>query len=168
MKIINEKGKLFGIINVVDLLVLLLIVAVAAAGAVHGLKGRSAQEGVQTAGEEMYCYATIVTRLQPPEMGDYLNVGDHLVANGSYTEAEIVSVDVQPGAYVGVNSDGVAVESTHPIWKDITVVAKQKLDPNSVTLKLGGQEIRVGYDYILKTQNVEAKAVIRGIEWKSE
>ena len=29
MKIVNEKGKLFGIINVVDLLILLVIVAVA-------------------------------------------------------------------------------------------------------------------------------------------
>jgi hypothetical protein len=54
------------------------------------------------------------------------------------------------------------------MWKDITVIAKQKLDPSSVTLKLGGQEIRVGYDFILKTQDVETNAVIRGIEWKSE
>ena len=30
MKIINEKGKLFGIINLVDLLVLLLVIAVVA------------------------------------------------------------------------------------------------------------------------------------------
>ncbi|MBQ2095993.1 MAG: DUF4330 family protein, partial [Firmicutes bacterium] len=28
MKIINEKGKLFGLINIVDLIVLLLVVAV--------------------------------------------------------------------------------------------------------------------------------------------
>ena len=30
MKIVNEKGKLFGVINLVDLLVLLIIVAVIA------------------------------------------------------------------------------------------------------------------------------------------
>ena len=30
MKLINEKGKLFGVINVVDLLVLLAVIAVAA------------------------------------------------------------------------------------------------------------------------------------------
>ena len=30
MKIINEKGKLFGVINIVDLLVLLAVIAVAA------------------------------------------------------------------------------------------------------------------------------------------
>ena len=28
MKIINEKGKLFGLINIVDLIVLLLVIAV--------------------------------------------------------------------------------------------------------------------------------------------
>ena len=30
MKIINEKGKLFGVINIVDLLVVLAVIAVAA------------------------------------------------------------------------------------------------------------------------------------------
>ena len=30
MKIINEKGKLFGVVNIVDLLVLLAVIAVAA------------------------------------------------------------------------------------------------------------------------------------------
>jgi hypothetical protein len=168
MKLIDEKGRIFSKVNIVDLIVLVVIIALVAAVAVKFAGSRSSDDSTAVSTEEQYCYATIVARLQPEEVGEYLEVGDHLVANGNYTDAEIVDVKIEPAAYVGVNSDGLTVQSQHPIWKDITVVAKQKLDPSSVTLKLGGQEIRVGYDFILKTQDVETKAVIRGIEWKSE
>ncbi len=171
MKLIDEKGRIFSKLNIVDLLVILVIIAIVAAGAVKFTSGRAADSvnaANTTQTEDQYCYATIIARLQPEEVGQNLKVGDHLVANGGYTDAEIVDVQVKPADYVGVNSDGVTVKSEHPIWKDVTVVAKQKLDPSSVTLKLGGQEIRVGYDFILKTQMVEAKATVRNIEWKSE
>lgn len=171
MKLIDEKGRIFSKVNIVDLIVILVIVAVIAAAAVKITTGRTTDsvagnEAAQS--EQQYCYATIIARLQPEEVGTNLKVGDHLVANGGYTDAEIVDVQMKPADYVGVNAEGQTVKSAHPMWKDITVVAKQKLDPSDVTLKLGGQEIRVGYDFILKTQMVETKATVRNIEWKSE
>ena len=171
MKLIDEKGRIFSKVNIVDLIVILVIVAVRAAAAVKITTGRTTDsvagnEAAQS--EQQYCYATIIARLQPEEVGTNLKVGDHLVANGGYTDAEIVDVQMKPADYVGVNAEGQTVKSEHPMWKDITVVAKQKLDPSDVTLKLGGQEIRVGYDFILKTQMVETKATVRNIEWKSE
>ncbi len=168
MKFIDEKGRLFNKINIVDLIVLVVIIALIAAVAVHFTGSDDAEANNEVSGDEQYCYVTIISRLQPEEVGEYLNVGDHLVANGGYTDAEIVDISVKPADYVGVNSEGQTVKSQHPMWKDITVVAKQKLDPSSVTLKFGGQEARVGYDFILKTQTVEASATIRQIEWKSE
>lgn len=171
MKLIDEKGRIFSKVNIVDLIVILVIVAVIAAAAVKMTTGNTTDsvagdEAAQS--EQQYCYATIIARLQPEEVGNNLKVGDHLVANGGYTDAEIVDVQMKPADYVGVNAEGQTVKSEHPMWKDITVVAKQKLDPSDVTLKLGGQEIRVGYDFILKTQMVETKATVRNIEWKSE
>lgn len=171
MKLIDEKGRIFSKVNIVDLIVILVIIAVIAAAAVKITTGRTTDsvagdEAAQS--EQQYCYATIIARLQPEEVGENLKVGDHLVANGGYTDAEIVDVQMKPADYVGVNAEGQTVKSEHPMWKDVTVVAKQKLDPSDVTLKLGGQEIRVGYDFILKTQMVETKATVRNIEWKSE
>ena len=66
------------------------------------------------------------------------------------------------------NSEGKAVYSEHPLWKDVTVVVKEKVNPKSVILKVGNQEVRVGYSYILKTQTVETNCKIRGIEFKDE
>ncbi len=170
MKLIDEKGRIFSKLNIVDLIVILVIIAMIAAAVVKVTSGSASQEsgGNTEQTEEQYCYATIIARLQPEEVGNNLKVGDHLVANGGYTDAEIVDVQMKAADYVGVNSEGQTVKSEHPMWKDITIVAKQKLDPSDVTLKLGGQEIRVGYDFIIKTQMVETKATVRNIEWKSE
>ena len=103
-----------------------------------------------------------------PEVAEGLKEGDKLVANNAFTDAEVVSVDVAPAAYVGTNSEGKAVYSEHPLWKDVTVVVKEKVNPKSVILKVGNQEVRVGYSYILKTQTVETNCKIRGIEFKDE
>ena len=167
MKLIDEKGKLFGKVNVVDLIVIIII-----AGIVGAVGYRLTSSRVNVGGgnpvttEDKYCYVTLYSPLVVPEISQQLNVGDKLVANSKYTDAEIVSIDEKPAAYVSTNSDGEAVLSEHPIWKDVTVVVKEKIDPSNVILKVGNQEARVGYSFILKTQTVETNCKIRGIEFK--
>lgn len=169
MKLIDEKGKLFGKVNIVDLIVILIIVAVVCAVGYRLTSSRvNAGGGNPVSTEEQYCYVTLYSSLVVPEISQSLNVGDKLVANSKYTDAEIVSIDEKPAAYVATNSDGEAVLSEHPIWKDLTVVVREKVDPSSVILKVGNQEARVGYSYILKTQTVETNCKIRGIEFKDE
>lgn len=168
MKLIDEKGKLFGKLNIVDLVVVVVIVAIIAAVAVRFTSSKLNANGLTPASEDQYCYVTAFASLQVPEVAEALHVGDHIAAGGKFTDAEIVSVDVQPAAYIGVNSEGKAVYSEHPLWKDVTVVIKEKIDPSNITIKVGGQEARVGFSYIVKTQTVEANAKIRGIEFKSE
>lgn len=165
MKIIDEKGKLFGFINVVDLVVLIIVIALAAGIIVRLTSAKLNANGGNPLSEKKDIYVTLYAGTVVPEVADSLHEGDKLVANNAYTDAEIVSVKVEPAAFVGTNSDGIAVESKHPIWKDVTVVVKDKVNPSSVILKVGGQEARVGYSYILKTQTVEANSKIRGISF---
>lgn len=168
MKLIDEKGKIFGKLNIVDLIVVVLIVAIVAAVAVRFTSSKLNANGLTPTAENQYCYVTCFASLQVPEVAETLKIGDHIAAGGKYTDAEIVDIKVEPAAYVGVNSEGKAVYSEHPIWKDVTVVVKEKINPSNITIKVGGQEARVGYSYIIKTQTVEANAKIRGIEFKPE
>lgn len=169
MKLIDEKGRLFGKVNIVDLIVLIIIIGIIAAVGYRLLSSRvNANGGNPVSTPDQYCYVTLYSSLVVPEISQSLNVGDKLVANSQYTDAEIVSIEEKPAAYVATNSDGEAVLSEHPIWKDLTVVVKEKVDPSSVILKVGNQEARVGYSYILKTQTVETNCKIRGIEFKDE
>lgn len=169
MKLVDEKGKLFGKINVVDLIVLVIILGIVGAVGYRLTSSRVNVGGENpVTAEDQYCYVTLYSSLVVPEISQSLNVGDKLVANSKYTDAEIVSIDEKPAAYVATNAEGEAVLSEHPIWKDVTVVVKEKVDPTNVILKVGNQEARVGYSYILKTQTVETNCKIRGIEFKDE
>lgn len=168
MKLIDEKGRIFGKLNVVDLLVVLVIIALVATVVVRFTSSKLNANGLNPTVEDEYCYVTAFASLQVPEVAQSLNIGDHIVVGGKYTDAEIVDVKVAPAAYVGVNTEGKAVYSEHPLWKDITVTIKEKVNPSNITLKVGGQEARVGFNYIIKTQTVEANARVRGIEFKSE
>ena len=169
MKLVDENGKIFGKVNLVDLIVLVLIVAIAAAGIIRvSSKKLNADNSEASADGDQYCYVTLLSSLVVPEVAEGLNIGDKLVANNAFTDSEVVSVDVAPAAYVVTNSEGKAVYSEHPLWKDVTVVVKEKVNPKSVILKVGNQEVRVGYSYILKTQTVETNCKIRGIEFKDE
>ena len=168
MKIIDEKGKLLGKLNIVDLIVAVIIVGLICAVGYRMFSGRVNANGLNPLAEDEYCYVTLYSSLVVPEIAESLNEGDKLVANSKYTDAEIVSIDVTPAAYVSTDINGNAVLSEHPLWKDITVVVREKVNPSNVILKVGGQEARVGYSYILKTQTVETNCKIRGIEFESE
>ncbi len=168
MKLIDGNGKIFGKINIVDLFVVVIVLAVVAAVGYRLLSPDVNNEGTSLSTEDEYCYVTLYCNQMVPEMSSSVNIGDKMVANGKYTDAEIVAVGEKPAAYVGYNSDGVAVLSDHPLWKDLTVVIREKVSPNSVILKVGEQEARVGYQYIFKTQRVESGAKIRRVEFESE
>ncbi len=166
MKIIDNKGKLFGFVNVVDLVVVVLVVAIAG-GVVYRATSHRVNAGESVvSSEKKEIYVTLSAALVVPEVAKSLKPGDKLVANNRFTNAEVVSVQAEQADYVGVNSDGIAILSKHPIWQDVTVVIKDTVDPSSVLLKAGNQEVRVGYSYILKTQTVETNSKIRNIEFK--
>ncbi len=165
MKIIDEKGRLFGFINIIDLAVLLLIAVLVVGTVVRFASSKLNANGGNPLSEKQEVYVTLFSSLVVPEVAQSLEIGQKLVANNAYTDAEIVSVKVEDAAYVGTNSEGMAVESKHPIWKDVTVVVKEKINPDSVILKVGEQEVRVGYSYILKTQTVETNCKIRGVSF---
>ena len=168
MKLIDEKGKIFGKLNIIDIIVVLVIIAVVAAAGIRLTSSKRNIDGLNPLDEDKYCYITVFSSLQVPEVGENLKVGEHVAAGGKLTDAEIVDVKSEPAAYVGTDAAGKAVLSEQPLWKDVTVVIKEKIDPSSVVLKVGGQEARVGYNYIIKTQSVEANGRIRNIEWKDE
>ena len=166
MKFIDEKGKLFGFINPVDLIVIVLILAVVGGVGYRFISSKVNANGGSPLSQEKDAYITVQASLQIPDVADSIKPGDKLVANNKYTTAEVVDVKVEPAAYVASNAEGKAVESKHPLWKDVTITIKDKVNPASVILKAADQEIRVGYPFIFKTQTVEANSKIRKIELK--
>lgn len=163
-KIIDEKGKLFGLINIVDLMVTLVILAIIAVIAIRVVSPKRNAQGTSIVNGKTEVYATLYVQNAVPESLDILKPGDKLVSNNTFTTAEIVSVDYKPADFVTTDAEGNAHLVSHPLWLDLIVVVKDEVNPSNPILKIGGQEARVNYALILKTQKFEANSKIRSIE----
>lgn len=163
-KIIDEKGKIFGIVNIVDLFVAIAIIGIIAVLVIKLTGGVGTGDTTSIIKEEKEIYVTLYSNSVVPEVAEILKVGDKLVANNKFTNAEIVSIDVTPSAYITTDQNGEPLLKEHPMWKDISVVIKDTVNTNSPILKAGEQEARVNYGFILKTQQFEANCKVRGIE----
>lgn len=160
---IDKKGKLFGIINVVDLMALVLIVLLVGA---LGYKMIGSKNGLSLGTETEIKDVTIRVRarLKPEETAKALSKGDKLVAKNTYANGTIESVSYEDGDYLVPTDDGRLVVTKHPLWKDIEVVIKGTTDVSGLIIKLGGQEIRIGGEYWVKTQKVEILGEVIGME----
>ncbi len=167
MKILDEKGKLFGIINLIDLVVLLVILAVVGAAGYYYV-GRKVVSNVPV--EKQDVYVTVNCILVPEESALALvPEGDeqiHLVAKNAFQNAIIDTVSYRDSDYVGEDAQGKPVLGAHPLWKTVTVVIKDKASKADPIVKVGGQEARIGYKYTVKTQKVEIQGTVTQIEFK--
>lgn len=166
MKIVNEKGKLFGIINVVDLVVLLCIVLVAVA-AIYKFAAPAATNVIAPKSD---MYVTMRVR----GTFDYLDVeiekkllpGSRLIAGSGYIDgAEVVSVKRIPYLTAGLTDKGTFITSEDPQKSDTLIVVKAKQAKDDPILKIGNQEIRIGRGFIFKTQQFEMNAIIESVEF---
>ena len=150
MKLIDEKGRLFGKINLIDLLVVLLIVAVLAA-IVWKLGGRKAAAAVT--GTEKKAVYTVEFEDVPADIAHFAEtqIGKSLVNDSKVIAASIT--DVQTEDYAGENGH---------LRLYITVEASTSFTGN--VYKVGPQEVRVGYEYILKTSEFELTGLICALE----
>ncbi len=151
MKLLDEKGRLFGKINLVDLVVvLILIAAVAAVG--WKLGGRKVADAVADHGPE-YEYVVVCARVYP-EICEFAEtcVGDQLLASGKLLNGEIAEVVTKPRVEMSAET-GVRLEN--PDYRDLYVTIRCK--PTSVggSLTIGTQELRVGKSHIVKSTKLE-------------
>ncbi len=164
MKIINEKGKLFGLINVVDLVVLVAVIAVVGAIA-YQLLGDDVADAVNP---QVELTARVAIAGSNPSLVEEVKrqdlVGEYLVANGDNTSAYISDVWFEDYVMSVESADGQLVRATDPeeqtIWFEIkTTVARGTLTPT-----IGSQEIRVGRAYNVKTRTFECDGIIYYVE----
>lgn len=161
MKILDEKGKLFGKINIVDLLVIVLILVVAVVLGMKFLGG-----GTQVGDGEPRPTLTYTVRVEEVDPATYESVcqfvdkaagkKDQLMASGSLLDGYVV--DVEASSH---NSDDPAADETLDLVFTVEVATTDSL-VNSV----GTQEVRIGKSHILKSIHLEfEEGVILTCNW---
>lgn len=150
MKLIDEKGRLFGKINLIDLLVILLLVA-ALAAVVWKLGGSKAAASV--AGTDKTVVYTVEFEDIPADIADFAQTQLH---KSLVNDSKIISAVI-----TDTRTEHYDNELGH-VRLYITVEASASFTGN--VYKVGPQEVRVGYEYILKTSEFELTGLICALE----
>lgn len=159
--LMDSRGRLFGLINIIDLLVILAIVA-AGYGFLHS---RLAARGLaELRGKEQTIEVTFVVSNVRPATVNVIKPGDRV--NDSRTNTylgEVVSVDVRPAEIAVQGPDGRIYESTSQTRKDVWVTLRGpgRVSPNAILL--GSTEVRIGAQVSLKTNIYAVQSTVMAI-----
>lgn len=161
MKMIDEKGRLFGKLNLIDLIVIVLIIAAAIVVGVKFLGGGESADAPTT----RLTYTVRMTaqdKALVDQLSQYVDTAtgkrDQLMAGGNLLNAYVVDFWTEPTRYNknGNNEvqilDQAAAEAAGLV--DICVVIEAQV-ANTITNEVGTQEVRVGKTHIVKTAHVE-------------
>ena len=167
MKIINEKGKLFGLINLVDLFVLIAVIAVVA-GVGYKLVAPKVAEAVSP---QVTMTTVLRVRGATPFLVEELQregndqVGKKLVSGNEYVDAEIKSLTVEDYVQQIPTADGRIANALDPSKKDVVIIVESQVRKDTPAPKIGTQEVRAGRTFIIKTNNFETTANIDSVEF---
>ncbi|MFV0440821.1 MAG: DUF4330 domain-containing protein [Lachnospirales bacterium] len=163
MKIIDEKGRFFGKVNLLDLVVLVFVVVVVGVIAMKLVQNPESYS-VSTGDNIQKMYVTVKCQNVPTGFVERMEVGDKLIAQNAYTGGEIYKIhEAGPAIYNGYDSDGNVVLSEHPENLDVLVTLVTDQNVESPILKINGQEARIGTRIFFKTQKVEVSSMVEDI-----
>ena len=158
MTIIDKKGKLFGKINIIDLLVLIIVVGLIAFGAKRMGSGKVSQSETK---EALVTYEIAEIRQLSV---DQIKVGDPLYHydKGTYI-GTIESVDVEPYRDV-LEYNGRWVEAEVPKKFVANIVVKANIEETDQYYLVGGEQTRVGIQFRLKNKNFAAFGTVLDVK----
>lgn len=167
-KIIDEKGRLFGKVNLIDLLVVLLVVAVAAAFIFKSTGGEvTKQEEMENAEMKELSYV-VLSRMVHNDIADYIvenEVGKQLMSNGELVEGCFIE-DIQRGTFYEsyVTDDGEPMKKASDEYCDLTFIISGEAPYGGNAFHVGSQEVRVGKSHIIKTVGFEISGTVMELE----
>lgn len=172
MKIIDEKGKLFGKINLIDLLVVIVLIAAVLFLAVRFVRGRDANP---INSSTKLTYTTLVSNITPEvyeEVQRQMAAAggrDQLMATGDLLDAYVTKVEARPHMNYQPDDNGVVTASEEQGDKahlDLVFTVEANV-VNPIVNEVGTQEVRVGKSHILKTVHFEfAYGSILTCDWE--
>ncbi len=153
MKLIDAKGRLFGRLNIIDLLVLLVILA-----AVAVLGGRlMSRGGGDLTGAAKITYTVKVRNVDPAV---YEAIQEHipgqLMASGEMLNAHVVGVTSTPASGgVVISTAGATLSATPQEGLLDLIFTIEGTVSNTTLCEVGTQEVRIGKSHIVKTTRFE-------------
>lgn len=164
MKLIDEKGRLFGKLNIIDLLIVLIII-----GGLAGVAwkfGFIKKMSTQTAGTKKP-----IVKIWVKKVSDYTasaiaaSNGDNIKdVKTNDTIGKIIAVDVNPAKDVAPDSAGKWVISEVPEQKDVVITMEAASPAVNGNVKLSSVDAKVGVSLIFKGTKFQTTGYVIGVE----
>lgn len=160
MKLIDEKGKIFGKINLIDLVVVFLIVFLVTAFCYKILAPKVSTS--QLAQGEVTALIKCTSKTE--HLAKSIQKGQKLVFGTNYIEAAtITDVSYSASDSITTDSQGNLRMVKHPILKDILISIQANVNTNAAILKVGTQELCQGKKFTVKTHTLEIDGSVESI-----
>ncbi len=161
MKIIDEKGKLLGLINIIDLFVLLMIIFVAVAGVMRFTGARTPRS---EPGTVKVMVEAVVTEVRE-QTAEAIQEGDVVWDSASgQVFGTIVEKKVVPTIWRIRTDDGRVVASEVPGRYDIEIRLESRGHDLGRVLRITSHEVRVGTAVTLQQRKYSVLTTILGYE----
>ncbi|HZK57875.1 MAG TPA: DUF4330 domain-containing protein [Clostridia bacterium] len=156
MKIFNSQGKLFNVINIIDLIFILVFIAIIV-GVVSRVTGNSFSDSSDAYESE----AVVILKYITPDEEELniLKKGDQLVARDRLQQIFIEDIIVKPERVAVLHEDKL-VETVHPFSKEVYITIRGEAYIDDIAIYVANQNVRVGNDFFLKTLNAEFESKI--------
>lgn len=187
MKIVDEKGKVFGLINIVDLLLVLFIISVIYFGIVFVWKKGS----VSIYPEDKSIQITMLVEATRPEIAKYLKVGSTVKRRETQGKLGVIdSVKIEPAKIINYETSdqlptgyspstsktgksgkiyktkimyGDISEKIIPQRKDVLIKIKTTGRQSKDIIATGGENLRVGEKLEIITPWFVGEAIVVGL-----
>lgn len=145
-KMIRKDGKVFGKINIIDLIIIIVLVISAGLFVFTNTIGKDvAKSGDETVVFEFF--AEEVPDFVPP----HVTVGSKLYDNDTNLElGEVVDVEAGPAKIYEANNEGVTVLSEKEGYNSIRITGKVKGTIGDFGVEIGGVKYGVGHSMTLR------------------
>ncbi|HHY93319.1 MAG TPA: DUF4330 domain-containing protein [Firmicutes bacterium] len=157
---LDERGRLFGRVNIIDLAVLLLVLLV---GARLGLKSRLLQAVNPSTARPVEVVLVVEDVRQAT--ADAMQEGENVLNSKSNAVlGKLVKKDVRPALKEVETADGRLAQAESPFKKDVylTIRGEGQVTPNVILL--GGAELRVGASLAVKGLKFSVNSTVLGVK----
>lgn len=160
MRIVDERGRLFGWINLVDLGVIVLVLALAAAGVYKLVTARAGPVRVTRDVD----FTVLVQEVRQATV-DVVDAGDLVYEHDSSLPFGTVSaVEVLPATKHAQTSEGEWVLAELPDRYDLVLTVRAQAVVSETAVVVGRMEIRIGTMVTLKTATYAVETRVIGIQ----
>ncbi len=157
-----KKGKLFGKIHLLDLIILLALIGVVMTGIGRFSGGEIIDFG---SGTRSRVRIEVITALYDEAYFYNLEKGMALADNKKYlTNSEITHVEIIDAEVTKVDNNGQVVTGVHPSKKRALVTIEADAEYKSPIYTIGQQEIREGYSHFILTEKTNLSGTISKME----